>query len=207
MKYIIMCGGYSVKQPLPRHLRVLYGETIVGRTIRQLKRAGITDISISSADRRFEQFGLPVIYEYHKRYRWLNAFYTTNEPTCYMFGDVFYSPQAIRTIVTTETDDIEFFASAKPFSKWYIKRHEEPFAFKVQDTDHFHKCLARTQWYYNHHYIPRAISWELWQVIKGTELNTIETNYIVINDYTCDIDTEEEALQLRKKLKMLCPNI
>jgi hypothetical protein len=33
------------------------------------------------------------------------------------------------------------------------------------------------------------IAWELWQVIKGTPLNNIiYTNYVAINDYTCDID-------------------
>ena len=37
------------------------------------------------------------------------------------------------------------------------------------------------------------IAWELWQVIKNTPLNQIDyTNYVAINDYTCDIDSEED---------------
>lgn len=203
-----MCGTYtSVSNDTPRHLRVLYGETIVGRTIRLLKKNGISDICISSTDERFKQFGVPVINEYHKRYYWTNAFYHTIEPTCYIFGDVFYSPQAIRTIISTETDSIEFFASAKPFSKYYIKTHEEPFAFKVQDTEHFKKCIERTKWYYTHHYIRRPIAWQLWNVIKGTPLEEVPDNYTVINDYTVDIDSDEQAKQLQRKLKILCPGI
>ena len=41
------------------------------------------------------------------------------------------------------------------------------------------------------------IAWELWQVIKNTELNKIDySNYTVINDYTCDIDKPEDAEKL-----------
>ena len=40
----------------------------------------------------------------------------------------------------------------------------------------------------------KPVSWELWQVIKGTPLGKIDyTNYTVINDYTCDIDSPEDV--------------
>ena len=36
--------------------------------------------------------------------------------------------------------------------------------------------------------------WELWQVIQATPLNHIDYgNYTAINDYTCDIDYEDDA--------------
>ena len=207
MRYIIMCGGPTLQEPIPRPLRVVYGEELVSRTIRLLRNHGVKDISISGGDDRFKKFGVPVINEHHDRYLWVNCFYHSEEPTCYLFGDVFYSAQAIQTIINTETDDIEFFASAEPFSKWYVKEWAEPFAFKVVNTKRFQECIDTAIMLYNKNRIYRVIAWELWQVIKGTELNVIQTNYTVINDYTCDIDGDEEAEQLQRKLKALCPSI
>ena len=48
----------------------------------------------------------------------------------------------------------------------------------------------------------QPVSWELWQVIKSTPLNVIRTNYTVINDYTCDIDTPED-IKIFEKLELL----
>ena len=200
MRYIIMCGGRIV--PNPRQLREINGERIVGRTIRLLREQGIEDIVISAQDERFTKFGVPVVDKKWDRYYWLNCFIPSRQPVCYLYGDVYYSPEAIRTIVSTETDDIEFFASAKPFSDKYIKQWEEPFAFKVQRTRHFRNCINKTKQYFDNHVIGRAISWELWQVIKGTPLRVIEYNYTVINDYTCDIDNDREAEELQRCLSI-----
>ena len=117
-----------------------------------------------------------------------------SEPVCYVFGDVVFSPKAIKTIVETKTDGIEFFASAKPLPPIYPKRWAEPFAFKVADTEHFFKSIEQTKKLDEEGQFKRQpVSWELWQVIKGTPLNKVDyTNYTVINDYTCDIDTPED---------------
>ena len=122
---------------------------------------------------------------------WCECFYPTGEPTCYIFGDVYFSPEAIKTIVETETDDIEFFASAPPFSKDYPKKWEEPFALKVANTEHLKNAVKWTIENAGSFY-RKPIMWELWQVIKGTPLNVILHNYIAVNDYTCDIDRLED---------------
>ena len=53
-KYIIMCGGNSVKWETPRQLLKINGETIVQRTIRLLRENRIEDIYISSNNPLFE---------------------------------------------------------------------------------------------------------------------------------------------------------
>lgn len=207
MKYIIMCGGeYHEEQP--RWLRSIRGEAIAERTIRLLKENGIEDIAVSSLDPRLEALGVPRL-EHNNRYVcgdtstcWLDAFYPMVEPVCYLYGDVYYSEYAIETIVKYRTDDIMYFASAYPYADGYVKHWEEPFAFKVEDTHFFRRAVEITKEYNARGMFNRdAISWELWQVIKGTPLNVVEQNYFVINDYTCDIDTDEEAQRLEEFLK------
>lgn len=202
MKYIIMCGGYACDWEVPKHLWKYKGTPILKRTIDLLKKNGIKDILVTTEEHcveKYSEFGAEVIpYKSNNvPYFWVDCFYKVDEPVCYLFGDVVFSAKAIKTIIKTETDDIEFFASAPPFALNYPKDFAEPFAFKVQDVERFWKCVDKTKWYDANHYFYRdAIAWELWQVICGTPLNRIYyDNYTVINDYTCDLDWEYELDQ------------
>ena len=205
MKYIIMCGGTYEDWEKPKHLSEVCGEPIVARTIRLLRENGVTDIAISTTNvRAFLGFGVTIL-RHHNPYTcpvgadadtpWLDAFYPMTEPVCYIFGDVVFSPEAIKTIVETDTDSIEFFASAKPLPSIYPKHWAEPFAFKVKDTSRFFKAIKDTNKLDKQGMFKRQpVSWELWQVIKGTPLNKVDyTNYTVINDYTCDIDEPSDV--------------
>lgn len=202
MKYIIMCGGHYRKWYTPRQMLMVKGETIIERTIRLLKKNGVEDIAISSNNPVFKQFGVPVL-EHDNSYNavkyndfagyWCDAFYPTDEPTCYIFGDVIFSPEAIKTIVETQTDDIMLFGSKSPFDKRYPKSWIEPFAFKVQDTDHLKEAVAEVKRLDSlGKFNRKPIAWEVWSVIRGTDINKINYDYVVINDYTCDIDYPSE---------------
>ena len=207
MKYIIMCGGQYQRWSTPRQLLKVNGEVILERTIRLLRESGVEDIAISSNNPIFGALGLPLLmhensynangYDNFTGY-WCDAFYPTDEEVCYIFGDVYFSPEAIKTIVETDTDDIEFFASAPPFPPEYQKPWAEPFALKVKNTEHLKNAISLTKQYQDQGLFKRKpIMWELWQVIQATPLNQINYhNYTVINDYTCDIDYPEEVADL-----------
>lgn len=199
MKYIIMCGGTYPHWEEPKQIQQINNEPLICRTIRQLRENGVEDIAISSNNPIFEQFEVPVLHHTNnfvgKAYNdydgyWCEAFYPTSEPACYIFGDVVFSPDAIKKIVNTVTDSIEFFASAPPFSNRFKKKSAEPFALKVFNQQYFRVCIEECKNAANLGYFKRKpIMWELWQIIKRTPLNIIDyTNYTVINDYTCDID-------------------
>lgn len=203
MKYVIMCGGEYPHWEKPRQLTEFEGEPLVARTIRLLKENGITDIAISSNNSVFEQFGVPVLrhvnfyygYEYnHDEGLWCNAFYPTEEPTCYLFGDVLFSPEAIKTIVEYETNSIMLFGSKAPFAPNYPKWYIEPFAFKVQDYGIIEWAKKETKRLDSiGAFHRRPIAWEFWNVASGGDPNQINQNYVAINDYTCDIDQPYEV--------------
>lgn len=206
MKFIIMAGGnYG---DYPKQLLKVMGERIIDRTIRLLRAYGVEDIAISSNDPRFMDCGVPILFHDNEfkygrnTHTWLQAFYPMTEPVCYVYGDVYFSEDAIRQIVRTETDSIQFFASAPPFTPIYPKTWGEPFAYKVQNPKLFFEKIEECHKFdLEGRFHREAVSWELWQVIKGTPLNHIDyTNYHAINDYTCDIDNEEEAREFERKV-------
>ena len=112
LRYIIMCGGTYPHWETPRQLSIVHGEPLVARTIRLLRENGISDIAITAQDERFNQFGVPVLHHDNKyiygkdriedHSYWVDAFYPSDEPICYLMGDVFFSRNAIETIVGYE---------------------------------------------------------------------------------------------------------
>ena len=191
-----MCGGkYGPFAENPRQLIKIKNETVVERTIRLLREAGINDIAVSTNNPKFDFLDVEILHHENNfgtdaHAYWIDAFYPTDEEVCYIFGDVVFSENAIRAIVNVKTDDVEFFASAPPFARDYPKKWAEPFAFKVVNQQHFKQAIEDTKMYFNQGLFKRMpIAWELWQVIKNTPRNQINyKNYVVINDSTCDID-------------------
>ena len=150
MKYIILADAENhEKFKIPRQLSVVDGEPLVGRTVRLLKQNGINseDIIITSHDKRFDAFGVQRFEKKEDNKYWVNAFprelIKRQKPITFLFGDVYFSENAIKTIIKTETTSIMFFCSdgRKGYSKDYIKHHDEPFAFKVVDCDTFRKHI------------------------------------------------------------------
>ena len=209
MKYIIMCAGNYAMWKVPKQLTRINREPLVVRTTRLLVECGVDekDITVTASKETAQDFmrycNNVRIYnpnEYNvKAYNdftgyWCDCFVPVEEPTTFLCGDVVFSPEAIKKIVETETNDIEFFASAPPFAKNYSKKWAEPFAFKIVNIDHLKQAQIHTKTLYRAGEFKRKpIAWEFWQVVKCTELNKIDyTNYTVINDYTCDIDEPED---------------
>lgn len=223
MMYVIMCGGDNHGFETPRHLSVIDGESLVERTIRLLHDNGIRNIKISTNNLMFfehleEECKIQLIpmsigKDWVDGFRMLQVVlpdgiplvngWASSEGVCFLFGDVYYSELAIKTIVESETDDIEFFASSPPFSKYYVKEWAEPFGFKVKNAKKFVDSLIKVKQYKKEGKFKREpIAWELWQVIKDGELNVIDYyNYTAINDYTCDVDEPEDIEKIEEAVK------
>lgn len=208
MKYIIMCGGVYEKFQTPKHLSIVKGERLVERTIRLLKENGIEDIAISSNSPLFDGLGVPRL-EHNNTYKqingtqegyWLDAYYPMQDPVCYLYGDVYYTEQAIKTIIDNKDKGNILFGTS-------IARNElhqnwgEPFAYKVNDPITFFKGIEAVKKLQDEGKTKRMpVSWELYRYLNGLDVNIqrITNNYIDIDDGTMDIDYPEDIKELNK---------
>lgn len=212
-KYVILANSNNTILGVPRQLLKINGEVLVERTIRLLKDNGVNDIIITARDKRFDNLDAiryePINNDYDyatgKGY-WLNAFpfELLNEPVCFIWGDVYFSENAIKTIVETETDSTLFFCSYENHHPKYIKEWDEPFAYKVVNTELFKNSIIKTKKLYDDKVTWRhPIVWELYRVIHNQNVNEhkMTTDYVAINDESCDIDCLKDLELLKERLK------
>lgn len=210
-KYIIMADS-SVDFETPRQLSEVNGEPIIARTIRLLKENGINDIIVTSHDKRFDNLG---VERYEPQYNdyipgdastyWLNGYpiELLNEPVCFICGDVYFSKNAIKTIVEAETKSTLFFCTYNNTDPRYIKHHDEPLGYKVVDYELFKQKIAETKALKDAGVCCREpVVWELYRVINGIWVNEhrLTKNFIAINDESCDIDTLNDIKLLNERL-------
>lgn len=211
MKYIIMCGGeYKIFQT-PKHLSVINGERLVDRTIRLLKENGVKDIYISSNNPIFDTCGVPRL-EHTNTYvnngksntgYWLDAFYKVNEPVCYIWGDVYFTDNAIKTIVNYKTNKNIFFGTSDALNE-YHNNWGEPFAYIVNDYISFYKGIDDVKKLKDEgKCIREPVVWELYRYLHGLDINVqrITTDYVCIDDGTMDVDSPKELEELKSKLE------
>jgi hypothetical protein len=220
MKYIIMCGGdYSKKFETPKQLLKVNGEIIVERTIRLLKENGIKDIAISTNNPAFDYLNVPILHHQNEytcwqegnnrksKNTWLQAYYPAKEPCCYLHGDVYFSEEAIKTIVNTKVKDTMFFCIPDIQDGRKDKTNpkgREPLAYKVENMPLFRKAVDDLLNMVEEGKFAKGvepISWHVYRYLHGLDLcfdsknnggaNDIfktKGDYIAIDDYTTDID-------------------
>jgi choline kinase len=206
MRYVILAKGGHEGFSKPRQLSVINGERLLDRTIRLLRENGIKDIIVTG---NYTDIDAKVIdpeentysYTTNKGY-WLDAFNGfLDKPTCFIWGDVYFSEAAIKTIVETKGD--MFFCSYQNKDKRYIKKWDEPFSYKVENIELFKEHIERVKHLYDIGYADRnPIIWEVYRSIKGIDINEhkIKDGITIINDITCDIDTPLDVEKIKFKL-------
>lgn len=230
MKYIIMAGG---DYEFPKQLVEINGEVLIERTIRLLRENGVKNIAISTNLDIFDYLDVEIIKTEDKyrhnaydlestdsNYSWLNAYYKTNEPVCYLHGDVYFSDNAIKEIINAKVEDTLFICTCDGTDR---ERHpknrkgREPFGYKVQNQEVFQYAIKKIKQkvddgLFKGHLAP--LSWHLYRFLNGydikpeaneyTEVNNIfkdKGDYLIIDDETVDIDTYRDVEMLQSVLK------
>ena len=208
---IIMCGGYYENFKEHKSLSIINGERLVERTIRLLKENGIKDYYISSNDDRFKEYGK--ILKHENTYKqingkqegyWVDAYYPTDKPCIYLHGDVYYSEDAIKTILNYNPK-----VNTMIGNQWALnKNHDkvgEPFGWIIVNQKKFRKAIEETKKLQDEGKCDRMpVSWELYQVLNGHDVNGFDIStdtYLPIYDETIDIDYPEQIKRLEERLK------
>lgn len=207
-KYIILCGGEYKEFKTPKHFTKIKGERIIDRTIRLLKENGVKEIYISSNNPMFDNLGVERLENKNNDYiedtqgYWLDAFYPTEEKVRYIFGDVYFTEDAIKKIVNYKTDKDMLFGTSDAKNEFH-ENWGEPFCYIVNHPKEFHEGIKKIKKLYDEGKTKRhPIVWELYRYLNGLDINTqmvIDDTYEVIDDGTMDVDTKEEAEELNKK--------
>lgn len=210
MKFILMCGGKYKDFETPKQLSIVKGERIVDRTIRLLKENRVKEIYISSNNPLFDSCDAIRIENKENNFTqkeketigyWLDAFYPINEEVCYIFGDVYFTKEAIKTIVNYKTDKNILFGTSDALNK-YHNNWGEPFAYIVKDYKTFFKGIKEVKTMYDKGLIKRhPIVWELYRYLHNIDINTqrIVGDYVCIDDGTIDIDDPKQVIEMNKE--------
>ena len=190
MRFVIMADGQGTRwnnyMGVPKHLALVDGEPVLGRTVRLLREvADDPEIIITSHDERYE-------FEGARRHEPENNIYEIDRFTkelvcddmCFLYGDTVYDRDVLADIAASEADDILFYGNDKSVV-----------AVRIGDADFFRKHFERVRNLFIEGEIEKCKGWQIYQSVTGQDINqkpVIGDKFIVVGKNTTDINTPEE---------------
>lgn len=189
MKYVIMADGKGTRwnnfNEIPKHFIEIDGERIIDRCVRLLKENDSgCEIIITSHDPRYD---IPGTTRYEPLNNILEIDRFTSElicdNICFMYGDTYYSENAIKTVTETPAEDILFFGNSKSIM-----------AVKVSDGDLFRMHVDRVRKLYLEGKLKTCKGWQVYQSFTGLAPDTIGDNFVFIEDSSRDFNSPEDLI-------------
>lgn len=172
---------------IPKHLAEVNGEPILGRTVRLLNEmtGDASEIIVTSHDERYEFAGsrrhepIDNKLEIDRFTKELIA-----EDTCFLYGDTYYTEEALATIINTDTADVLFFGNTKSIV-----------AVKIKDSKLFEHHVQTVKDMYLAGKIDRCVGWQVYQSVTGQDFAQKAVpadKFILLGKETIDFNTPEE---------------
>ena len=189
MKYIIMADGKGTRWnnygDIPKHFIRVEGETLLARTVRLLHEYDPgCSVIITSHDPRYEVEGA-VRYEPKNNVLEIDRFTAEliEDDVCFLYGDTYYSHEAIETVTGTAAEDLLFFGN-----------HRSIVAVKVRDGALFRRHVSRVRELFLAGRIEKCIGWQVYQSFTGLPFGekTITEKYVLLADETRDFNSPED---------------
>lgn len=214
MRVIILADSNNT-QPfeVPRQLYVINGERLIDRTVRQVKENKKRSIYITSHDERFDIAGTKR-YEHDNTWKgeeengiWLDAYPLDIivDDTVILMGDVWYTDEAIKTILNYNGSDNRFFCTDidKEKNPYYFKAHDEPLGWYIGNAEEFKTAVNElkekqkdAEYVYS--------NWQVFRYLCGVnidehDLRAVEGQFTAINDGSIDIDKVQDIELLERR--------
>lgn len=174
-----------------KHWKEIDGEPIIKRTVRLCQGH---EVYITSHDSFYDIEGSQR-FEPEESPGSMLAFLATkpiwSTDTVLLYGDVYYSENAIKTILNREVKDVMFFGR---YGGNTIKRWGEMFAIRFVDNFKFEYACDKILVERKKGTIKRETSWELQRYLSNLPLDKhrVGSQFVEINDETDDFDKPEE---------------
>lgn len=204
-RIIIAAAGEGIRwnnfRNTPKHLAIVEGERLIDRAYKQFRDFS-DDIVIISRDGRYQVGDAKIKAPLEGNWFDFGKIYSSNhlwsdERTIIVFGDVYFTDEAIQTIMSN-SDPYKFFMRKGP-SKYTGKGHKEIFAFAFDGSmnekikKHINELVDMKQ--------GGAGAWRLYlhmHNIKHERDYFKDDGHIEINDWTDDFDYPKDILQWEK---------
>lgn len=196
MKYIIMADGKGTRwnnhNNIPKHLIVIGGETLLGRTVRLLNEMDPgCEVVITSHDSRYEFPGARR-HEPMNNNLEIDRFTTEliEDQICFLYGDTYYHEHAIGEIINTPTEDMMFFGNERSIV-----------AVKVADGNLFASHVENVRQLFLAGKIEKCIGWQVYQSFTGLPFGEkkIDKNFVILTDGTEDYNSPEDYDKRKNK--------
>ena len=190
MRFVIMADGQGTRwnnyMGVPKHLALVDGEPVIGRTVRLLREvADDPEVIITSHDERYE-FPGAVRHEPENNIYEIDRFTAelVCDDMCFLYGDTVYDKDVLADIAASETDDILFYGNRKSVV-----------AVRIGNAEFFRKHFDRVRNLFIEGEIDKCKGWQIYQSVTGqnlTERPVIGDRFRVVDERTTDINTPEE---------------
>jgi choline kinase len=187
MKYIIMADGKGTRwnnhQNIPKHFVEVDGETILARVVRLLRTFdSAADVIITSHDPRYEIQGARR-YEPQNNVLEIDRFTAEliENDVCFLYGDTYYSEEAMKKIVTYQNGDVTFFGN-----------HRSIVAIKVTNAQTFTHHVSRVRQLFLEGKIPKCIGWQVYQSyfsLPFGDQKPLTDDFVLIDSNTKDVNS------------------
>lgn len=191
MKYIIMADGKGTRwnnfNNIPKHFIEINGEKIIYRTVRLLNEMEPgCEVIVTSHDIRYEIPGA-------RRYEPVNNVLEIDRFTeeliedniCFLYGDTYYSEDALRTIIDTPAEPMMFFGNTRSI-----------IAVKVKSGNVFLKHFREIRKLFIEGKINSCVGWQIYQSFTGGQLESkqINGNFVKIYDSSRDFNSPDDYI-------------
>lgn len=188
---------------MPKQLLKLdkYDRTLIERTVNYLSTLGVHDIWLTTHN---PDFWIPnvTIYEPENNTHCLDKLHACKpiwkSPTIFLYGDVFYTFEALTKIVTIPVKD-KFLFFGRMHISYYSNHYHEIFCKKIEDFDYLEECINWIKEYEPSY----GGGWELYRRMCGVDLLQIREHrpydhFITIDDATDDFDDYNHYIEWNK---------
>lgn len=209
MRVVIIADGSGSRWGnhlgVPKHLVEVDGESIIHRAQRLFAAAG-AEVLVVASDARYATEHGRLVGANHDYARWLDGdkfassahHWHPKDRTIVVYGDVYFTEQAVQTITTHEGRDWTLFGRFGPSSSTGSK-HAEIFALSFHPNHHAEmmSALEHVSDLARRRVIDRCGGWELYRAMNGLRESECRhrspqpqlSRSVVIDDWTEDFDT------------------